>query len=288
MEHLPSAEEQQSVEKHIPKKRFVTFLKIFFIIILIGGAFSLSISALKFILFPELKVIQEKLTLFSDCMDDIKVLKKEKALRQEDLSKIQEELNDLKQKLDLVHKSVSAVKDDFISLPPMKNIENSANLPYINFIRALKEGADFEEAFKNIAHLKLSSKCLELVGHLQKVYVSHLTPAALKKEFNVLYTKIKETGQPTSNDNIFQRIKNYLINNIHISFKNSNLLLSPGNTLEKAKDKIEKKDIKGALNDMLPLKSLDGVAVWINKCIAYLRVEKLIEKLNKLEERFES
>ena len=289
MEHLPSSEEQVSVKKHTRKKHLGTFLKIFFVIAFIGIAFSLSISGIKkFILFPELKGIHEKLIQFSNCIDDIKTLKKEKEIGRNDILKLQEELNELKQKLDLLYKNPPVVNEDLSPLPTIKNIEPSTNLPYINFIHALKERVDFDDAFKNIAHLKLSQKCLDLVGQLKKVYVSNLTVTTLQKDFDVLYTKIKETDHTTRNNNIFQRVKNYLINNIHVSFKDSTLLLSPETALKNAKDKMEKKDIKGALTDMLPLKSLDEASVWIDKSVAYLHIEKLIEKLNALEGTFES
>lgn len=288
MEHLPSVEGNISTRKHITKKYFLPFLKIFLVVIFIAFASYLAFSSIKNLIFPEIKIMQEKLALFSDVIDDINTLKKQKTTWQTDISRIQEELNNLKQKLENVEKIIQNDKNGIQPPPLIKTIENSTNHPYINFIHSLKEGHDFDDAFKNIAHIRLGNKYQALVEQLQKFYKPNITLMTLQKDFNTLYIQLKKEDKSTESHNIFKQIKNYLTKNIHISFKDKNLVLLPGATLEKAKDKMEKKDVNGALNDMLPLKPFKETVDWINKASLYLRIEKMIEKLSKIEQEFES
>lgn len=287
MEHLPPEEEPTSVDQHITRNRLITFFKIFLIVAFVAIAFCLSISTIKFVLFPEIKDIQKKLIQFSACLDDIQTLKKEKALWHEEFSKIQEEIGDLRQSISHIHQNPQAPNDQGYSSPLIKSVENSTESSYIGFIHALRKRADFDEAFKKIAHLKLGPKRANLTDHLKKIYTPEITYATLQKDFAVLYSTIKKNKQETKTTDVFQRIKNYFMKNIHVSFKDNELFLSTGSMLEKAKKKMEKKDINGALSDILTLKSLEETKVWIKKATIYLQIEKLIERLNQLDEGFE-
>lgn len=288
-------EEQKKEKKNLfdcltKKTIWCSLLKNAFQFVVFYSLFLLSFPFLKNIFFKDVDEMKHNISLLTKRIDINEKQYFEMKRLLQGLESVQNDLKTVALDVEQI-KSKHQSEENVLQIQEKDASQTNLNDDHVKvelFIKHIKKGNSFENAFSVIDGVVLNNEIKNLIQELKNVYNPDLTLEKLNADFTKMRDDFarEEQQKPKEKISFIQKIKNYLSENIRISIGGHYLFKNNNADLETANHFANTIDINKAIDFWSVYRDKPFVAKWLEDAKKYQAIQNIVHQLEQINKGY--